>query len=133
VRRGVGTIVLDVRRSDGPKRCFNYTMAAVAATERQLAAAPALAGATIRAIAKSHAALRADLALATKVGRKLFPPQEAELIAALIARDLPYYDTAISETFVASMNAFARDMGILRGDVAYRQIVVPQLRAANDP
>jgi ABC-type nitrate/sulfonate/bicarbonate transport system substrate-binding protein len=133
VRRGVGTIVLDVRRSDGPKRCFNYTMAAVAATERRLAAAPALAGATIRAIAKSHAALRADLTLATKVGRKLFPPQEAELIAALIARDLPYYDTAISETFVASMNAFARDMGILRGDVAYRQIVVPQLRAANDP
>jgi hypothetical protein len=108
-------------------------MAAMAATERRLAAAPALAGATIRAIAKSHAALRADLTLATKVGRKLFPPQEAELIAALIARDLPYYDTAISENFVAGMNAFARDMGILHGDVPYRQIVVPQLRAANDP
>ena len=125
VRSGVGTIVLDVRRGDGPKRCFNYTMAAVATTDRLLAAAPALAGATMRAIAKTHAALRADLTLATKVGRKLFPPQEAELIAGLIARDLPYYDTAISEAFVAGMNAFARDRRILHGDVPYAQIVVP--------
>jgi len=132
VRRGVGTIVLDVRRGDGPRRCFDYTMAAVAASDRRLAASPGLAAATIAAIRKTHAALRADVTLATQVGRKLFPPHEAELIAALIARDLPYYDTAISESFVAGMNAFARDMGILRGDVPYGQIVVPQLRAASD-
>ena len=132
VRRGVGTIVLDVRRGDGPRRCFDYTMAAVAASDRRLAAAPGLAAATIAAIRKTHAALRADLTLATQVGRKLFPPHEAELIAALVARDLPYYDTAISERFVAGMNAFARDMGILRGDVPYGQIIVPQLRAASD-
>ncbi len=130
VRRGVGTIVLDVRRGEGPPRCFNYTMASVAATDRLIAASPTLAGATIRAIANTHAALRRDLALATQVGRKLFPPPEAELIATLIARDLPYYDTAISETFVAGMNAFARDMGILQSEVPYAQIVVPQLGAA---
>src|SRR5215472_4765273 len=129
-QRGVGTIVLDVRRGDGPARCFNYTMASVAATDSRLAAVPALASRIIRAIASTHAALRADLALATKVGRKLFPPQEADLIAALIARDLPYYDTAISETFVSGMNAFARDMGILRGEVPYAEIVVPQMRAS---
>jgi ABC-type nitrate/sulfonate/bicarbonate transport system substrate-binding protein len=131
VRRGVGTVVLDVRRGDGPARCFNYTMASVAATDSRLAAVPDLASRTIRAIASTHATLRADLALATKVGRKLFPPQEAELIAALIARDLPYYDTAISETFVSGMNAFARDMGILRGEVPYAEIVVPQMRASS--
>ena len=34
VRRGVGTVVLDVRRGDGPKACFNYTMASIATTER---------------------------------------------------------------------------------------------------
>ena len=129
VRRGVGTVVLDVRRGDGPARGFNYTMAAVAATDRQLAAVPDLAPRTIRAIAKTHAALRQDLARATQVGRKLFPPQEAEIIAALIARDLPYYDTAISEAFVSGMNAFARDMRILRGNIPHAQIVVPQLRA----
>src|SRR4051812_17869523 len=34
VRRGVGTIVLDVRRGDGPKSCFNYTMSSLATTDR---------------------------------------------------------------------------------------------------
>jgi ABC-type nitrate/sulfonate/bicarbonate transport system substrate-binding protein len=127
-RRGVGTIVLDVRRGDGPKACFNYTMAALAAADRLVATAPATAAAAIRAIANTHAALRNDVTLATAVGRKLFPPAQAELIAELIRRDLPYYDTAISESFVAGMNAFARDVGILRGDVPYTQIVAPQLR-----
>jgi ABC-type nitrate/sulfonate/bicarbonate transport system substrate-binding protein len=130
VRRGVGSIVLDVRRGDGPKSCFNYTMAALAAADRLIEASPAAVAAAIRAIAKTHAALRNDPALATTVGRKLFPPAEAELIAELIRRDLPYYDIAISESFVAGMNAFARDLGILHGDVAYRRIVAPQLRAA---
>ena len=129
VRRGVGSIVLDVRRGDGPKPCFNYTMASLAATDRLLEASPATAAAVIRAIAQTHAALKRDLALATTVGRKLFPPAEAALIADLIARDLPYYDTAISETFVTGMNGFARDLGILQGDVPYEQIVVPQLRS----
>ena len=128
VRQGVGSIVLDVRRGDGPEPCFNYTMACLAATDRLLESAPQTAVAVIRAIANTHAALKRDLALATAVGRKLFPPAQAELIAELIARDLPYYDTAISETFVSGMNAFARDRGILQGDVAYQQIVAPQLR-----
>ena len=127
VRRGVGSIVLDVRRGDGPKACFNYTMASLAAADQLLEASPEIAGAAIRAIGRTHAALKGDLALATAVGRKLFPPAQAELIADLIARDLPYYDTAISETFVAGMNAFARDMGILRGDVPYEKIVAAQL------
>ena len=128
VRRGVGSIVLDVRRGDGPKACFNYTMASLAATDRLIEAAPQTVAAAIRAIARTHAALKGDLALATAVGRKLFPPSEAELIAELIARDLPYYDTTISESFVSGMNAFARERGILQGDVAYDQIVAPQLR-----
>ena len=34
VRRGVGTVVLDVRRGDGPSTCFDYTFASVAATDR---------------------------------------------------------------------------------------------------
>src|ERR1700686_526618 len=40
VRRGVGTVVLDVRRGDGPKPCFNYTMASIAATDRLLKEQP---------------------------------------------------------------------------------------------
>ena len=75
---------------------------------------------------KTHAALRENPARATDIGRKLFPPSEAELIAELIRRDLPFYDAAISPSFVAGMNQFARDLGILRGDVTYEQVVATQ-------
>jgi len=123
VRRGVGTVVLDVRRGDGPKQCFNYTMASMATTDRLIERSPEIAAAAVRAIVKTQAALKTDVSLATGVGRKLFPPEEAELIAELIRRDLPYYDTKIRPEVVAGMNAFARSMGILSGDVPYDQIV----------
>src|SRR5256714_4661315 len=130
VRRGVGTVVLDVRRGDGPKGCINYTMAALAATDALIERSPETAAAAIRAIAQTHAALKRDLSLATAVGQKLFPPSEAELIAELIRRDLPYYDTMISKEFVAGMNRFTRDLGILATDVSYEKIVAPQLLSA---
>jgi NitT/TauT family transport system substrate-binding protein len=129
VRRGIGTLVLDVRRGDGPKPCFNYTMASIATTDRLIARSPATAAAAVRAIVKTHAALKADVALATGIGRKLFPPAEAELIAELIRRDLPYYDARISRDFVAGMNAFARNLGILAGDVPYERVAATQFAA----
>ena len=126
VRRGIGSVVLDVRRGDGPKGCFNYTMAAIAATDRLIEHAPDKAAGAVHAIAKTQAALKRDVSLATTVGRKLFPPVEAELIAELIRRDLPYYDARITPDFVAGMNAFARDLGILTGDVPYEHVVATQ-------
>jgi NitT/TauT family transport system substrate-binding protein len=129
VRSGAGTVVLDVRRGDGPKACFNYTMASLATTEALLRENPKLAGAAVRAILKTHAALKADPDLATKVGRKHFPASEAELIAELIRRDLPYYDPTISPEFVAGMNAFSRDIGILTGNPSYDEVVSPDARA----
>jgi ABC-type nitrate/sulfonate/bicarbonate transport system substrate-binding protein len=126
VRRGVGTMVLDVRRGDGPKPCFNYTMASIAATDRLIENSPQVAAAAVRAVVKTQAALKQDLSLATEVGRKLFPPSEAELIAELIRRDLPFYDASIAPAFVAGMNQFARDIGILDGDPPYEKIVATQ-------
>jgi NitT/TauT family transport system substrate-binding protein len=126
VRRGTGTVVLDVRRGDGPKQCFNYTMASIATTDRLIERSPEIAAGAVRAIVKTQAALKNEVSLATGVGRKLFPPQEAELIAELIRRDLPYYDAKITPEFVAGMNAFARSMGILGGDVPYERVVATQ-------
>src|SRR5919106_2695444 len=60
VRRGVGTVVLDVRRGDGPKPCFNYTMASVAATDDWIKRYPQAAAATVRAITRTHRALKED-------------------------------------------------------------------------
>ena len=51
VRRGVGTVVLDVRRGDGPKPCFNYTMASIATSDSLIERSPTAAPAAVRAIA----------------------------------------------------------------------------------
>ena len=126
VRRGVGTVVLDVRRGDGPKQCFNYTAATIAATDALIARAPDTVAAAVRAIVKTQAALKADVTRAATVGNALFPPSEAALIVELIRRDLPYYDATLSREFVAGMSDFARRQGILDGEVAYEQIVATQ-------
>jgi len=123
VRRGVGAVVLDVRRGDGPKSCFNYTMASLAATDQLIDGSPETAAAVVRAIIKTQTALKADPERATEVGSKLFPPSEAALIAELIRRDLPYYDPSISPAFVTEMNQFARDLGILRSEIPYDKVV----------
>ena len=128
VRRDVGTIVLDVRRGDGPPGCFDYTMASIATTDGLIEQSPAIAAAAVRAIVKTQKALKINVGLATEVGRKLFPPSESELIAELIRRDLPYYDPSISESFVTGMNQFARDLGLLTGHVSYEKIVATQFR-----
>src|SRR5580692_7100587 len=71
LRRGVGTMVLDIRRGDGPKACFNYTAATVATSDALIARAPDAAAAAVRAVAKTQAALKADVTQAKKVGDKL--------------------------------------------------------------
>jgi ABC-type nitrate/sulfonate/bicarbonate transport system substrate-binding protein len=129
IRGGWGTLVLDVRRGDGPKGCFNYTMASVATSDRVLEGAPKLAAATVRALDRTHTALKEDVTLATRIGRKLFPPAEAELIADIIRRDQPYYTSGISRAFVSGMQRFARDVGILETEAPYETIVAPEGRA----
>ncbi|MGA9003121.1 MAG: ABC transporter substrate-binding protein [Pseudolabrys sp.] len=123
VEGGAGKVVLDVRRGDGPKECFNYTMASMAVTDTFLAEQSEDARKVVEAIDATHQALIKDVVLAEKVGRKVFPPNEAKLIAALIERDLPFYSSAISADFVSGMNAFARDVGILQGTPDYQDVV----------
>jgi ABC-type nitrate/sulfonate/bicarbonate transport system substrate-binding protein len=129
VRRGVGTVVLDVRRGDGPKGAFDYTFASIAATDALIAHAPDAAAATVRAIVNTQRALKQDVALATRVGEKLFPPEQAALIAELIRRDLPYYDAGISPRTVAAVNRFAQDLGLLSRPVPYESVVAADLAA----
>jgi ABC-type nitrate/sulfonate/bicarbonate transport system substrate-binding protein len=123
VSSGIGKVVLDIRRGDGPAKCFNYTMASVATSDALIAREPEAAAAAVRAIVATQKALKADVKLATEVGRRLFPEAAAELIAKLIERDLPYYDPVISREFVQGMNQFSRDVGILKTDVAYEDVV----------
>ena len=123
VTRGAGKVVLDIRRGDGPKGCFNYTMASIAASDKLIAEEPEVAAAVVRAIVATQKALKADVSLATQAARKLFPETETGLIAQIIERDLPYYDASISPEFVKGMNQFCREVGILEGEPAYEDVV----------
>lgn len=128
VRQGVGTVVLDVRRGDGPKPCFDYTMAAISTTDALIERSPQTAAAVVRAIVKTQKALKEDVRRAKAVGEKLFPPSEAALIADVVRRDLPFYDAMISEKSIGGMNAFARDLDILKGHPAYGDVVATQFQ-----
>lgn len=128
VTSGMGTIVLDVRRGDGPAGCFDYTMPVLAVTDRLVQSSPDIAAAALRALVATQQALKADVSCATEVGRKRFPPREARLIAGIVERDLPFYDAAISERSVAAVNRFAQSMGVLDRDIGYAEIVATQFR-----
>ena len=82
-----------------------------------------VSAAAIRAIVQAHAALKQNIDYATQIGRKLFPPYEAELIGDLIRLDLPYYDAAISEDTVSGINRFTRDLGITKREARYEDVV----------
>jgi NitT/TauT family transport system substrate-binding protein len=126
VRGGYGTVVVDVRRGDGPKQCFNFTAPTIAATDALIARSPDTVAAAVRAVVKTQAALQANVARAADVGRKLFPQTEAALIAELIRRDLPFYDATLPRDFIAGMIAFARSQGVLDRDAAYEDVVATQ-------
>jgi ABC-type nitrate/sulfonate/bicarbonate transport system substrate-binding protein len=128
VRKGVGKIVLDVRRGLAPEASLHYTFPALVTTEARIQREPETAAAAVRALVSAQKALREDPRRATAIGRRVFPPSEAELIAQLIERDLPYYNATISQETVRKMNRFAIDMGLLSHDVAYEQVVATQFR-----
>jgi NitT/TauT family transport system substrate-binding protein len=133
VSRQVGTVVLDVRRGDGPSGCFNYTMASLATTDRLISKEPDIAAAAVRAIVNTQATLRRDVTLASQVARKVFPAFEAELLPELIRRDLPFYDASISPEFVADMNKFLCDLGLLNRTLNYDQFVATQFVPCGTP
>jgi ABC-type nitrate/sulfonate/bicarbonate transport system substrate-binding protein len=128
VRRGVGKVVLDVRRGVGPAFAFHYTMPVLVTSDRSIERDPDMIAAGVRAVVRAQRALKEDVGLATKVGRALFPPQEAALIADVVRRDLPFYDPVISEQAVAGMSRFARAAGLMQGPVSYEQVVATQFR-----
>ena len=88
--------------------------------------APDSCEAAIRALVKTQKALKKNVDLATEVGKKLFPNEEASLIADVVERDLPFYTAAISEDFVKGMNKFQKDVGLVKGDFSFEQVVATQ-------
>jgi ABC-type nitrate/sulfonate/bicarbonate transport system substrate-binding protein len=110
VQRGVGKIILDARR--GEQEPALTTFPALMTTRRMAEEQPDVAAAAVRALVRAQDALREDPLLATSVAAGLFPDMETGLIAAIIERDLPYYEPAISEAALSGLRDFAEWAGL---------------------
>jgi len=126
VKRGVAKILLAVRRGDGPPAARHWTFPALVTTERLVKEHPDIAAGAVRAIVKTQRALTADPQLAARAAQRLFPAEETSLIAFEVARDVPFYDATITEEMVAHASRFAREMGVLEGEVRYGELVGTQ-------
>jgi NitT/TauT family transport system substrate-binding protein len=71
LQRGVGTLLLDVWRGDGPSDARDYTFASLETTDQFLAEREGEAAAVIRALVSAQRALQEDPSRATEVGLRL--------------------------------------------------------------
>src|SRR5215469_6780447 len=126
LERGIAKILLDVRRGDGPPAARHWTFPALVATERLVKEQPDVAAAAVRAIVKAQRALRANPQLAVKAAERVFPAEETSLIAFETSRDAPFYEATITEDMVAHAGRFAREIGVLDGEVKYDEVVATQ-------
>ncbi|MGH7795930.1 MAG: ABC transporter substrate-binding protein [Candidatus Binatia bacterium] len=128
VSRGVGQVLIDVRRGDDPDEVRYFTFAGMATTDSFIEREPDAVAAAVRAIISAQKALRADAGLARQVGERKFPRDAAELIANVVARDIEFYNPAISEEAIAKMNRFAQSIGHLSRPVSYDEVVAVRYR-----
>jgi ABC-type nitrate/sulfonate/bicarbonate transport system substrate-binding protein len=125
---GVAKLHLDLRRGDGPPGARYYNFAALTVPERLISEHPDVAAGAIRAIVSAQKALKADPSISTGIGKRLFPADEAELIAPLIERDAPFYDAEISQAAVDGLMKFAKGFGLIKEAVPYDDLVATQFR-----
>ena len=125
---GAGKILVDVRRGDDLGEVRFCTFAGMATTDDFIAREPEVVAAAVRAIVKAQKALRADPTLAREVGLRKFPKDAAELIANVVARDVEFYEPAISEERINKMNRFAASVGQLTAAVKYEDVVAVRYR-----
>ncbi len=128
VSRGIGKVHVDVRRGDDPGGVRYFTFAGLVVSEAFIAREPEAVDGAVRAIMRAQKALQADPGLARKVGAGKFPPESAELIANVIARDAPFYDPVITEDMITKLNDFAISVGHQSGPLPYEQIVAVRCR-----
>lgn len=119
----VAKLHIDLRRGDGPTGARYYNFPALATSDRLIVERPEVAAGAIRAIVNTQRDLQKDPALATSVGKKLFPAEEAALIEELIVRDAPFYSAAISKEAVDGLVKVSMRQGLITRPLSYGDIV----------
>jgi len=129
LRSGIGALVIDARRGDGPKASRHYTFPALVTSQEWIDRSPETVAAALRAVVAAQTALKRDPSLAAAAAKRHFPAAELALIPELVRRDAPYYDPAISREAVDSLNAFARTTALLSQATAYERVVATQFQS----
>jgi len=125
---GIAKLHLDLRRGDGPPGARHYNFAALTARESLISEHREVAAGAIRAVVKAQKALQANPSIATEIGQRLFPADEAQLIAGLIERDAPFYDAEISHEAVDGLMRFAKSYGLIKDAVPYEELIATEFR-----
>jgi ABC-type nitrate/sulfonate/bicarbonate transport system substrate-binding protein len=128
VSRGVGKVLIDVRRGDDPGEVRRFTFAGMVTSDMFIENNPAAVAAAVRAIVETQNALKADPKLAAEVGRRKFPKEAADLIEKVVERDVVFYDPRILQEEVEAMNRFAQAVGHLTDPVPYDKVVATRFR-----
>ena len=128
VSRGVGKVLVDVRRGDDPGEVRRFTFAGMVTSDVFTDNNPAAVAAAVRAIVKTQKALKADPSLAAEVGRRKFPEEAANLISKVVERDVVFYEPVILQEEVEAMNRFALSVGHLSHAVPYEEVVASRFR-----
>jgi ABC-type nitrate/sulfonate/bicarbonate transport system substrate-binding protein len=123
---GIAKLHLDLRRGDGPPGARYYNFPALTTRENLTKEHPEVAAGAIRAVRAAQKALKADPSLATRIAEKLFPADEAELIADLIERDAPFYNAVITREAVDGVMKFAKGSGLINDAVPYESLVATE-------
>jgi NitT/TauT family transport system substrate-binding protein len=126
---GIAKLHIDLRRGDGPPGARYYSFPALTTRAQLVREHPEIAAGAIRAVRAAQKALRADPSLATGIGEKLFPADEAPLIAALIERDAPFYDAVITREAIDGVTKFVRDFGMIDRLIPYDEMVATEFSA----
>jgi ABC-type nitrate/sulfonate/bicarbonate transport system substrate-binding protein len=126
---GIAKLHLDLRRGDGPPGARYYSFPALTTRARLVKEQPEVAAGAIRAVRAAQKALRANPSLATGIGEKLFPADEAPLIAALIERDAPFYDAVITREAIDGLTKFVKGFGLIKELIPYEAMVATEFSA----
>jgi ABC-type nitrate/sulfonate/bicarbonate transport system substrate-binding protein len=128
VRAGLAKLHIDLRRGDGPPGARFYNFPALSASESFVTQYPDVAAGAVRAIVKTQKALMAEPSLATRVGRQVFPEEEAEIISTLVERDAPFYQANVSQDAVDGLSKFCLARALTTRPVSYDQLVATPLQ-----
>jgi ABC-type nitrate/sulfonate/bicarbonate transport system substrate-binding protein len=112
----------------GPKFLQFMTFPTLQTSDRFIQANPQVTEKLIRAVVKTLKRMREDPEAAVRVGQKLFPTLDVALIRSIITIEKNTYFPHITEEAVHLCNQAQKQVGAVKGDIAYDKVVATQFK-----